>query len=328
MKSRSKQTSSLSASLTPDARIRYQAVVDFIELEVTTARPTNAMALRRHSSLPYVEPLNAGPGRAASRFALRVHDLSSWAELEPIIGRVRSFASLVDEPRVTKLEVALDAYVQHGAAQDLARIAAASYKFLNRLADPDNHRIWVGKGLKLVPPTTPLFIEQQLAAGCTLYIGDHENAPFSQRIYVKCTDRGKSLPQEQWRARLEVTMQGAGLPFTALDQARGFDFAYLAPWFKFSQLKRGLPSWSISVAEIRGQIGAKEARCRPGGGVRVRSPLTRADIQHNRMAYDALRYLTRRMGSFRGAQRTPSCGFCGRSTSGNALQLLDLAICS
>ena len=283
-----------------DPRVSYQAVVDFLDLEIVTARPTNFNSLRKWTGIPYADPHDAGSGGAATAFRLRLHDLDNWDQLNSIIKRILEHVPLAKAPEISKVELALDAYATGGTREDLVRIAAESYKFLNRLADPKNHRFWVGEGLKLEGTSTHQDTLRRFGVGCTLYIGDHSSAPFAQRIYVKQFDRGESLKSIEWRARLELTMQDAGLPFITVEEAKVFEFSSMASWFKFSELRPENPPMRRWTATQIGQIGAKKIHRRSGGGTRINSASTRAATQRNRQAYDALRYLTRRMQARRG----------------------------
>ena len=63
----------------------YKALIDWIEIEITTTTPTNHWTLRAKADLCYVEALNESSGAAATIFKFRVYDIATWAQLNKTI---------------------------------------------------------------------------------------------------------------------------------------------------------------------------------------------------------------------------------------------------
>src|SRR3546814_5744718 len=113
------------------------------------------------------------------------------------------------------------------------------------------------------------------------------------------TDRQSPLPLADHRARIELTQRGAELGFHGLDeQARAFRFESLSPYFQWTKPAgppEELTTWQRMFLAAADQVGARRSRNRRGGGTKQYSSSVCADIALNRLAYDALRDLTRRM---------------------------------
>lgn len=103
---------------------KAKAVVDWIEVEITTAAPTQhqwiQQDLRRILDLPdkaneiWVEPVNAGPGGVTCVFRIRLHDgpANSYAELDRIMAALAQAKPLVAQPQLHAIEIAVDFYAR------------------------------------------------------------------------------------------------------------------------------------------------------------------------------------------------------------------------
>lgn len=133
----------------------------------------------------------------------------------------------------------------------------------------------------------------------------------SLRFYTKVTDKGgQPIPEVKWRTRMEVTLCGDALPFTTVEEARNFDFAKLAHFFKFRQwdsnaiaayvlksppgtLGRMMRIKRVQLRASRPQVGmGRPRKRREGGGPLLNAEFTKADGALNDRARDALRRLT------------------------------------
>lgn len=277
-------------------RFRFRAVVDWLEIETTTAKPTNAPTIRRKGALCYVTPIDAVAGGAASRFRFRIYDPENWNSVRQIIAEIEHATPLATPPTVTAIEVSFDAYGKGATRDELAALAADFGRF-NTAAISDNRRIagrWKGDTEGLL---SQAYARRRIAAGRVVAIGNKTD-PISQRIYFKTTDHnGQAMSASNYRARIEVTLQGEALPMTALDDWAGYSFERLADFFKFRTLKDGLDPITRAAAEYSARIGERKTRNRREGGTRIYAKSTRADTALNRKAYDALRELTRRMAT-------------------------------
>jgi hypothetical protein len=275
-------------------RFSFRAVVDWLEIAITTVAPTNAPTIRRKGALCYVTPIDAGAGGAATRFCFRIYDPDSWAGIRGIIAEIEQATPFAMPPTVTGMEISFDAYSNGATLNELAALAADFCRF-NTAAISNNRRIagrWRGDTEGLPGQA---YARRKVAAGRVIAIGD-KTAPISQRIYFKTTDHnGQSIPDADYRARIEVTLQGKALPMTTLDDGEGYSFEGLAAFFKFRALKDGLDPTAKAAAEYPARIGERGERKRREGGTRLYAKGTRADTPLNRKAYDALRELSRRM---------------------------------
>lgn len=277
------------------SRFRFRAVVDWLEVEITTGKPTNAQTVRRKGSLCYVTPVEVSAGGATTRFRFRLYDPDQWSDIAATLTKLEQEFPFSAPPMVSGIEVSFDAYANGASTDELAELTANFYKF-NSMPVSTNRRIagrWKGdtEGIAGHKHTV-----RKTDEGRVIAIGNKSD-PISQRIYFKTVDNnGQALPDEQHRARIEVTLQGDAVPLTALEDWHDFKFTTLAGYFKFRQLKDQLDPYARTGAECLDQIGERRKRSRKGGGTRLYAKVTQADTALNRKAYDALRELSRRMG--------------------------------
>lgn len=272
---------------------KFEAVVDWIEIECVVTSPTNAQTVRRRLDVPFVVPIDKGKGGAARRFRFRVHDPARWSD---VLLKLDQLPPLGQAPVVTGVEVALDAYGD--GATDKAMVALAVYM---RRGDTrpasDNIRFggrWLGD-VTGVPTVTALVAG--FSAGRTLNVGDC-NAQRSQRIYIKQTDNGGTpLPAHLHRVRFENTFVDSGLeqsniPVT-LDGWKSFRFEVLSCYYRFRESTEEEGGIAALIADNMLQIGQRRKRNRREGGVRLYARATTASPL-NEIARDKLRSLTTR----------------------------------
>lgn len=279
------------------AQFRFEAVVDWIEIECVLTAPSNAQTLRRRLDVPFVEPLDKSDGGAARRFRFRIHDPGCWSDVLLI---VEQLPPLAQTPVVTGVEVAFDAYGK--AVTDEVMVACAVYmRRCDTRPASDNVRFggrWQGdvKGASTVTALIAGF-----SSGRTLNIGNR-GAQRSQRIYIKQTDNGAvPLPVCRHRVRFENTFVGSGLeesnlPVT-LDGWRHVRFEQLSRFYRFRESTERGDSVASLVAQRMLQIGERRKRNRREGGVRLYARATAASPL-NEIARDKLRGLTRRWSSY------------------------------
>lgn len=303
---------------------RFRAVVDWIELEIQTTRPTNFMAiqkeLRRLLCLPddvnpYVKAQDEGYSRAATIFRIRLQDPERHYELENVIHGLSVAFGCRASPRITAIEIAFDAY---GAG---AEQAARFYKFLTNLVS-DNRRMYrSGRRESDFTQSVPNNFDsmvKHLHAGWQVGIGDKSDDSY-QHAYFKTTDNsGAPIPQSDHRARIEVTLRGEALPFRTLEELHRFKFGSLSEFFRFRKLKPDLSPLDQTNADASAQIGQRRARNRRGGGTRLHSRLTQADADLNARARDALKELSRRWRTMpKRAKRSPTAAIVNECACGN-----------
>ena len=124
----------------------------------------------------------------------------------------------------------------------------------------------------------------------------------SQRVYFKTTDKaGKvALPENQWRARIELTLQGQCLPATSDLEWATCKFEQLYEFFNFREPKPNLDPMIQLLLDRSEQVGERKPRSRvatskPGSGNNHLFDLaTKADLVLNDKARTAIRELSRR----------------------------------
>jgi len=293
--------------------LRFRAEVDWIELEISTIARTNFPAVQRalKSALsmpeernPFVEARDAGSGGAASIFRFRLHAPKAWTSVASTLTQLDQKFPFANAAKVTAIEVAFDAYSKTESAARLAEQAARFYKFCTLIvADDRNSRIYrdfAGSGASI--PFHRTALERRLSDGWQIGIGDR-SANRYQHIYVKTTDEnGTALPQEDHRARIEITLRGEAVPYRNIDEWAKADFAKdLSMSAKFRMMKPNLDRLrTLMLNDNAFQVGERKQRWRIAkdgksySGDRQFRPSTKADTVLNAKARDAFRELSRR----------------------------------
>lgn len=276
----------------------YTTVIDFIEFTFTTKQPTNGFSIRRKTGFVYVEPVNEGAGSAATTFKVKFHDVTFWNDLERSIKKLKSLYELESEPVISTLEVSFDAYSKDSNFEELVEHAA---NFNTMLANPvsDNRRITFGVENELILIHSKERLLTLLGRCGTICIGNQESDDESMRIYIKTIDKKKPIPQDQYRARIEITLRGNALPFYNLDDAKNYKFTELSRYFKFRQFKSYSTEWISLIKRSFALIGERKRRYRKGVGARMYSLSTLAHTALNRIAYDNLRGMGSRLNTGR-----------------------------
>ncbi len=280
------------------SRFRYRACIDFVRIDFKTVKSTNAFSIKRKTGITYVKPINKQSGSAANNFSCKLYDIQHWSQVENMIGMLRSRYELESEPTISGVEVSFDAYAD-GASYDEMIQQVAYYYWL--LANPvsENRRFTRGYKGTTQGLSNIVSMIKKLKAGGTIYIGDQRSDSQSMRIYFKTTDKDAPLPEKQHRARIEITLVNKDCPFDSVQSARQFEMSKLKDFFRFRAINENLPFFNQIVAEGIPQIGARAKRSRKEGGTRLFSKSTHADTQLNRIVYDQLRNLTKRLNSSR-----------------------------
>jgi hypothetical protein len=67
---------------------RFNAVVDFIEVEIHTAAPALAGKIKKACALTRVDALDKGAGNYATVFKIKLHDPGNFAEFKAAVARI------------------------------------------------------------------------------------------------------------------------------------------------------------------------------------------------------------------------------------------------
>ncbi len=279
--------------------MQFRAVVDWLELEIQTTKPTNFMTIQKKLRVilclpecvnPYVKPLNAGDGGTATIFTLRIQDPERYHIIESTLNSLALALEYEITARPTAVEVALDAY--NSTPEQAERFC----KYSTSPIKIENCRIYREHGLDATQwiPLRPNTLTKHLQEGWQVALG-HDKDDYRQHVYFKMKDRCKDLPAEEHRARIEVTLKGNALPFQTLEELKHFKFSDLSEFFQFRMLKPDLTPLGQITSDNSPRIGARRSTKRKeGGGVRAFSRLTLADTALNTHARTALKELARR----------------------------------
>lgn len=186
----------------------------------------------------HVTPVDAGPGRVANTFVVRFTDrmANNYAALRKAITDVSAEFPLTEEPVVRAIEVACD-FTHRGsrAERDSATVSMAhrlQTSLLTNSVKPRQFDPSIGKNGKnrfMDAPGLRLNPELNFRVG-------NKWDDVAWQVYWKTTDKTMALPPAEWRARVEVTLQGVALEsvgLAMLSDLDGYKFARLARFFRF-----------------------------------------------------------------------------------------------
>jgi hypothetical protein len=224
---------------------KAKACIDWLELEITTTRPTQFRYIKRafdHATgcSTHAEPLDAGPGDVATRFKVRFYDdlANSMQALKAALDKVALSYPPKTPPAVLALELACD-FSHKGT---LARREADTLAMTHRLQTSLHAE--ASKPRQFIPDVTGKakgqnrFMDRpgmRMDPRFNYRIGNtHDEV--SWQVYFKCVDKQAPIPESEWRARVEVTLQGLALTafgITHLDELAAFSFERMAYLFRF-----------------------------------------------------------------------------------------------
>ena len=274
------------------------AGADFLEVMFDTSEPTQARHIQEKSGglFSFVTGCNPMTGKpypnsqtntTSTRFIATIQNPSNLDRLCKIFS-IRLGTDLTSF-RLHKLELYVDTYCKRATVSDLAKIAFDRYRFYD---DTDAHDWYFyrkrGEGRQYVNTLygREFGHEDSYRAAIRLLterymLGNAENAnaPKRVRTYVKTWDKVVDgiptieLPQEQWRARIEVRLEGDALPCQTLDELRQLDMRKLInKHFKFRTLSETLhPAVRCAIQKVSiSRLGARGCYRRPTGKITPR----------------------------------------------------------
>lgn len=275
---------------------KYKTTIDWIKLEVTTVEDTNFHAIKVLFRVNFVESINPKDGGAANAFRLVIHDVTSWRALIEKIELAKYVKPM--SISIVGIEISLDAFSINNDKNGLIEKTA---EFFWLLQNPCSKNIraagqYNGSAEQLTSHSSTM---RKIANQKSIYIGSQKDDTISQRIYYKTTNNRKSLPIDHHSARYEITLRENDCPFHTIEEAQKYNFAELASWFKFRKVREDLPALNLMLVNANRQLGSINTRRIAGGGTKVGNYGTSADSKLNRMAYNKLRELTKRLGKIR-----------------------------
>lgn len=236
---------------------RSKAVVDWLVLEIEVGRPTQFQWLQRtladhfgDHTRTYIEAIDAGAGNTATSFLVRLNDscCRDGHTIRAALAALDREYTLVGTVLIRSLEVSLDFYPKDVQARADLLTLVGRLQISLEAANGISHR-------QVGPSKQPDFLDSTRKPDPekTLYINNKAD-PVSWRAYHKVTDRGQPLPHHDHRARVEFTLQDAGLHSYGINSLNdlvehGFDkFAHLLHFRKFLPISTLLAGKAPSVA--------------------------------------------------------------------------------
>lgn len=291
--------------------LKLQAVVDWVEVRIRLHGLTHFRHVQNRllhaaewqATRPHVVVENID-GRSA--ITLRVQDPAGPADL---LCRVRAAACpgtpaiVEDDIEIVGIEVALDLY---SPVPDGGRLVDAALHLYRHHARPPEEAggsfpRFCGQG-RYRAAADIRETRAALAGETTINAGKRGGA-YCARYYVKAHDtidgtRYALLPASQHRARLEITLRGAELPFTSMAAWRTYRFETLATRFGMRQPVR--PKVKADLFELAKLTQSRMVRfglpadaTRASQKKRTNRAWTRTDDAWAEQARYALRALTR-----------------------------------
>ena len=291
------------------SKYKINSVIDWVEVTIKLKDASNHQTIRRHFPSTedniYVRPVDPTSENGTSNtFSFRKQEPESAESFAKLMKVLQEKFPFSEEPIITGIEISVDARSKAKSISELEEMAEIFLKFSKR---PNKWRVCGRKGthgeVMFVDNIGTKKIRNAVGQGLGLNSGN-QGDPVAMRIYIKKTDNsGKQiLDIKDQRARIEVTLSGADLPFQTIEGWGKFRFEQLAqPYFSFLKLKQNLTplqklivnhdvrtrlAWNESVPEMQ-----KRLRTR-----RVKSKLMNADSELNKRIRDALRKLSGRQG--------------------------------
>lgn len=286
------------------SKFKFRAVVDWLSFAIETASPTHGETIFGKCSLTnYVTKLNAGPGGAATRFIVRFQDVASWSDAhERLYGPtgVAARFPLASEPTIAGIEVSFDAYARAATRDDIVDMAVRFFAFGNVVADYRSSGVWHNGVMvqKVEAVMSRHDVRRLLRNDRVINSGDRAD-DVTQRVYFKTKDNGEPLPEKEYRARAEVALQGAALPFRTLDEARGFKFQTMTKpatkYFSYRKQRDGMEPLPALIHSRYAQVGTRKEWRTGNGSRRLYGRHVQADTALNERVRKALARLTETM---------------------------------
>lgn len=280
---------------------RFDAVIDFVEIEIRTAQKHLGGVMHNRCAIfgiSHITPIDANAGGWANVFKTRLYDPRTFAALKSKLATLGEEFPFAAPPAVSMIEVAFDGYLKDpNAPTNRDHLAALAARMVYRLAAPvsKNRRIYRDvKGSPTALPRALHALERKMAEGWNVGIGNKTDDQY-QHGYVKTTDHNKKpIPIEDYRARFEIRLAGAGLPHTNAESYRNFKFETLARYINFRRENETAdPMHQVIVAGYADQAShRKNIKRREGGGISHYQML--ADQELNEIVSEKLRDLSRR----------------------------------
>lgn len=279
----------------------FNAVVDILEVRIHTTRKNHGGHMKSELGkygFSYFTPVQPDAGGWTSYFTVPLYDIRSFAALQSKLEVIQGKFPLASRPTVSMIEVAFDGRVDNSATTaNHNYLAALAARMAFRLAEPvsTNRRLFRDRrGITAAMPRTLEALERKMAEGWNVGIGDKTDDRY-QHCYLKTTDYNKKpLPVQDYRARFEIRLAGAGLPHTDIESYRDFRFETLSQYISFR--KEDINASPLQQAIVTGYgdqaSHRKTIKRRNGGG--IRKAIIPRDRELNEIVRKRLQTLTKR----------------------------------
>ena len=278
---------------------RFEAVVDFIEIQIHTVDRTRGDIVKLKTGVSYATPVDKTSGNSASIFKICLYNVKSFADLHDRVRCIELSVPVSSPTIITMIEVAFDAYnkLQLSPAAAAASLAEMAAHMAYHVANPVsvNQRTFHDyKGSGRAMPISIEALMRELADGRNVGFGNLKDDKY-QHGYFKTTDCKVPIEdQRQHRARFEIRLAGQCLPFANVEGWKDFKFESLAKYLSF----RRQPDSPSKFREMMIDAYASKAshrrntRRRSGGGTTAH--IMPADADLNRIVRKRLQGLSLR----------------------------------
>lgn len=305
--------------------LKPKCVVDWLELEFNYLTPSPAWRVAKATGglvsrvtgldevtgLPVAASGKQGENTPTKRFRARIQDPKRFSDVTAVLNRdgIRQRLDPAKPVHIFAIEVSFDLYARRQEeTPTLAVVTASLVQGITRCRNV-LPRVYREKVFRVEIPFNFQALQRAIENGYMVGIGHNEDDAYI-RAYLKKSDAGQHLPPDQWRARIEVRLQGNACPVTLLDDLKLFDFAKLTKHFKFktpvpelSGLMRLIAERATAHGCVLGENGTATTAHRYKGRKRKTKPHTRASPL-NEIARDQLRKLTARWRTSAECKRT------------------------
>lgn len=296
--------------------LKFQAVVDWAEIEVRTATPRTYHDLRHTLPHDISFARDTGANQAGTVWRFKIHDVERWEQVDRVvlaldakIGLQPLTPNAPDLWHLVDMEVAVDVRITGQESMQPDELKAALAEIAENLAhgwtiEGENKANWRFPGDRGTKGHVTAADHRHrnrraLENGRVLVIGDqHDQGMVRSYIKSDTEKNGKRtlIKQNRWSARFERTNLLVGLPPMTPPEAKAFKFESLAGLWRFRTTRDEVAPLIETVQNYRHNIGTRyDGRLPASRSYRVNHPHTQADPINERFR-QALRNLTQRAG--------------------------------
>lgn len=168
------------------------------------------------------------PARSSPDWELTIHD--------PTAEDLRIITAAYENPMIMSVEVAVDV-APKAVLDEVTHVQQLEALYLAVAARfrPEDKALWdhVQRGAVDAPRMKPLPLERRLARPDEEVLYGHRRESMQSKLYLKTLDQGATLPRQEQRVRMEVTLRRWACMQFGLNEARDlFGYPYRAKFTK------------------------------------------------------------------------------------------------